>query len=162
MISVSIDKCVGCKECYRVCPMDAIKIIDKKAVIDENCVDCQSCIKVCKLNALEVIENTNSNSVVCANCGVRCNIPNGKMGACKRFTNDNGSLFRNRLLQIPDNIKPDKEKIAISKPLITAVGAGASYPDYHPAPYIVEENIYDYDVVTVVTEAPVSYSTMLV
>jgi len=162
MITVSIDKCVGCKECYRVCPMDAIKIIDKKAVIDENCVDCKSCIKVCKFNALEVIDNTNSNSVVCTDCGVRCIISNDKMGACKRFTNDNGVLFRNRPLQIPDNIEPDKEKIAISRPLITAVGAGASYPDYHPAPYIVEENIDDYDVVTVVTEAPISYSSMMV
>lgn len=163
MISVSIEKCIGCKECSRVCPMDAIEIIDKKAVINKDeCVNCLSCIKVCKLNALEETKDTNLNSVVCRNCGVKCIIPNGKMGACKRFTNDNGNLFRNRPLQIPDNIESDKEKVAISKPLITAVGAGASYPDYHPAPYIVEEKVEDFDVVTVVTEAPISYSTMIV
>lgn len=163
MISVSIDKCVGCRECSRVCPMEAIEIIDKKAVVNkDDCVNCKSCIKVCKFIALEEIEDTNPNSVVCTNCGVRCIIPNKKDGACKRFTNDNGKLFRNRPLQIPDNIEPDKEKVAISRPLITAVGAGASYPDYHPAPYIVEENIDDFDVVTVVTEAPISYSSMMV
>lgn len=163
MISVSIEKCVGCRECARVCPMDAIEIIDRKAVVNnDECVNCLSCIKVCKVNALEEIENTNLDSVVCKNCGVKCIIPNGKIGACKRFTNDNGNLFRNRPLQIPDNLESDREKIAISKPIITAVGAGAAYPDYHPAPYIAEKNIDDFDVVTVVTEAPISYSSMMV
>ncbi len=162
MIKVSIDKCIGCRECYKVCPMNAIEMVDKKANINENCVNCMSCIKVCKYDALEEVLNTNTDSIVCMNCGVRCIIPNGKMGACKRFTNLEGTLLRNRPLQIPDNIEPNREKIAISKPLITAVGAGASYPDYHPAPYIVEEKIDDFDVVTVVTEAPISYSSMMV
>lgn len=163
MIAVSIEKCIGCGECFRVCPMDAIEIEDKKAVVNnEICVNCLSCIKVCKFNALEELKNTNTDSVVCKNCGVKCIIPNGKVGACKRFTNNNGNLFRNRPLEIPIRTETDREKLAISKPLITAVGAGASYPDYHPAPYIVEENIDDFDVVTVVTEAPISYSSMMV
>jgi NAD-dependent dihydropyrimidine dehydrogenase PreA subunit len=163
MIKVSIDNCIGCGECARVCPMEAIEIIDRKAVVNnDECVNCLSCIKVCKFNALEEMENTNLDSVVCKNCGVKCVIPNGKLGACKRFINENGSLLRNRPLQIPDNLEVDREKVAISKPLITAVGAGAAYPDYKPAPYIVEEKIDDFDVVTVVTEAPVSYSSMMV
>lgn len=163
MIGVGIEKCIGCRECERVCPMEAIEIIDKKAVVDnDECVNCLSCIKVCKFDALEEIENTNLDSIVCKNCGVKCIIPKGKLGACKRFLNDNGSLFRNRPLQIPDNIETDREKIAISKPIITAVGAGAAYPDYKPAPYIAEEEIDDFDVVTVVTEAPISYSSMMI
>gem|GEM_PF-3913618 len=44
-----------------------------------------------------------------------------------------------RPLQIPTNTKVDPEKIAITKPIVSAVGAGAAYPDYKPAPYIVTE-----------------------
>ena len=42
------------------------------------------------------------------------------------------------------------------------MGAGATYPDYKPAPYIVASEVEGIDVVTVVTEAPITYSTMLV
>ncbi|HCJ58041.1 4Fe-4S binding protein [Lutispora sp.] len=161
MIQVNVEKCMGCKACEKNCPMDAIKVIDKKAKVSKECVNCKTCIKVCKFDALSEAK-AQEEILVCTNCGVKCEIPNGLFGACKRFVNDNGSLLRCRPLQIPEKTPVDKEKIAISKPLITAVGAGASYPDYHPAPYIVQENIDDYDVVTVVTEAPVSYSSMMV
>jgi len=49
----------------------------------------------------------------------------------------------------------------ISPPIITAVGAGTNYPCIRPAPYIVSENRGGVDVVTVVTEAPLSYSGLL-
>ena len=51
--------------------------------------------------------------------------------------------------------EPDPE---IRKPLITAIGAGGTYPDYVPAPYIVSDKRDGVDVVTVVTEVPLSYS----
>ncbi len=70
--------------------------------------------------------------------------------------------MRNRPLQIPRPVPVAKEETAISRPLITAVGAGAAYPDYHPAPYIVEQSVEGLDIVTVVTEAPISYSSMMV
>lgn len=161
MIQVNVEKCMGCKACEKNCPMDAIKVIDKKAKVSKECVNCKTCIKVCKFDALSEAK-AQEEILVCTNCGVKCEIPNGLFGACKRFVNDNGSLLRCRPLQIPEKTPVDKEKIAIGKPLITAVGAGASYPDYHPAPYIVQESIDDYDVVTAVTEAPVSYSSMMV
>jgi hypothetical protein len=47
---------------------------------------------------------------------------------------------------------------AIRKPLITGIGAGTTYPDTKPAPYIVQSKWDRIDVVTVVTEAPLSYS----
>jgi hypothetical protein len=93
---------------------------------------------------------------------VACEIPPDVAGACKRFTNAGGELVRNRPLQIPPPAAVPPEDVAISRPLITAVGAGAAYPDYHPAPYIVEQTVEGLDVVTVVTEAPISYSSMLV
>jgi hypothetical protein len=100
--------------------------------------------------------------LLCKNCGVKCLIPEGKVGACKRFSNIGGKLVLNRPLQIPANTAVSPEKIAIMKPIVTAVGAGAAYPDYKPAPYIVNEKRGEFDVVTVVTEAPISYSSMMV
>ena len=162
MIRVVKEKCKGCKACQRVCPMDAIHMEDKKAVITEECVNCGACLKECKFGALEEQPRTTPEVVICKNCGVKCEIPNGQMGACKRFTNQNGVLYRNRPLQVPRNSPKNREKEAIRMPLVTAVGAGAAYPDYHPAPYIVEEQVDGFDVITAVTEAPISYSSMMV
>lgn len=161
MIFVDIEKCIGCKMCEKVCAVNAINVIDKKAVVNDECVNCLSCIKACKFDALSEVESE-QDFVLCTKCGVLCEIPEGLYGICKRFTNENGELVRNRPLEIPEKQAVNKEKIAISKPVITAVGCGASYPDYHPAPYIVEENVEEFDVVTAVTEAPISYSSLMV
>ena len=161
MIKVEIGKCVGCGACEQVCPSDAIKVVDKKAVVNDNCVHCVTCIKYCKPGALSE-DAVSENTLLCRNCGVKCRIPEGKQGACKRFRNENGELVLVRPLQIPTNTAAAPEKIAIMKPIVSAVGAGAAYPDYKPAPYIVTEKRDDFDVVTVVTEAPVSYSSMMV
>src|SRR6185295_12007881 len=40
---------------------------------------------------------------------------------------------------------------------ITAIGAGTTYPDYKPAPFIVSSEIGGVDMVTVVTEGIFSY-----
>ena len=50
----------------------------------------------------------------------------------------------------------------VRRPLITAIGSGTTYPDCKPAPAIVRGRQKDVDVVTVVTEAPLSYSSILV
>ncbi len=50
----------------------------------------------------------------------------------------------------------------IRRPLITGIGAGTTYPDCKPAPAIVSDRRNDIDVVTVVTEAPLSYSSIMV
>ena len=42
-------------------------------------------------------------------------------------------------------------------PLVTAVGAGTTYPDYKPAPFIVSSRVDGVDMVTVVTEGIYSY-----
>ena len=42
-------------------------------------------------------------------------------------------------------------------PLVTAVGAGTTYPDYKPAPFIVSSKVAGVDMVTVVTEGIYSY-----
>ena len=48
--SVSFDpqRCVGCTNCLRRCPTEAIRIREGQARIDASrCIDCGECIKVC-------------------------------------------------------------------------------------------------------------------
>ena len=161
MIKIDLDKCTGCRQCEINCPLGAVKVVEKKAVVGTDCATCQACLKVCKTGAISIGDPA-PGSMVCTFCGVRCEIPPGLTGACKRFTNTGDELGRNRPLQIPGREPLDRERMVLSQPLITAVGAGASYPDYHPAPYIVQERVEEFDVVTVVTEAPISYSSMQV
>lgn len=44
-----------------------------------------------------------------------------------------------------------------ARPFVTAVGAGTTYPDYKPAPFIVSQTVEGVDMVTVVTEGIFSY-----
>ena len=161
MIAIRPETCVGCGVCEQVCPVGAIEVVDRKARLVGDCVGCLSCIKYCKFSAI-VESERREGALLCKNCGVKCRIPEGKVGACKRFSNVGGRLTLNRPLQIPTNTSVDRERIVTARPIVTAVGAGAAYPDYKPAPYIVTERREGVDVVTVVTEAPISYSSMMV
>jgi electron transfer flavoprotein alpha subunit len=58
-IQIIIEKCTGCTLCIKACPFDAIRIIDKKAVIDLNkCNLCGACVPACKLKAILVDKST--------------------------------------------------------------------------------------------------------
>jgi uncharacterized protein len=48
-------KCVGCGECEKACPVDAISLENKKSVIDgSKCIGCATCIAVCPYAAIDV------------------------------------------------------------------------------------------------------------
>jgi len=52
-IKVILEKCTGCTLCIKACPFSAIKIIDKKAVIDlDKCNLCAACLDACKFQAI--------------------------------------------------------------------------------------------------------------
>lgn len=52
-IKILLDKCYGCKICIGGCPFNAIKIVEKKAVIQDNCTLCGACVSSCKFNAID-------------------------------------------------------------------------------------------------------------
>jgi len=54
-MEINSDVCNGCGQCILVCPVQAIKMIDNKAYIDEDCcVECAVCIREakCPVNAI--------------------------------------------------------------------------------------------------------------
>jgi Fe-S-cluster-containing hydrogenase component 2 len=52
---VIIEKCTGCETCVDICPAQAIKMEDGKAVVDADlCVDCESCIDECPSEAIQM------------------------------------------------------------------------------------------------------------
>lgn len=158
MIVIDLDKCKGCSICVKNCPLDAIEVVDKKARINENCATCGICSRVCPFGAINKTEERKPENITCTHCPVNCSVPLGKTGACKRYTNIDGKLIRNRKLVVNSvTSEPDNRKLPY-KPVITAVGSGTNYPCSRPAPFIVQENLDGVDVVTVVTEAPLSYS----
>lgn len=52
-IKVLKDKCKGCVLCVKICPFEAITMVDRIAVVNENCVDCGACLEICRFGALE-------------------------------------------------------------------------------------------------------------
>ena len=112
----------------------------------------------------------------CDACPVLCYIKDGRSGACDRYANEGGELVRVDPLTLlrkarhsdaraiveflPSDTADDDwngDLLQADKPFITAVGAGTTYPDYKPAPFIVSQKHEDVDMVTVVTEGIFSY-----
>ena len=106
----------------------------------------------------------------CDACPVMCYIAEGKIGACDRYANQDGQIVRcdpltilDRRLEKGQEIKPflaaewDGQNASGDDVFVSAIGAGTTYPDYKPAPFIVSREIEGIDCVTVVTEAIFSY-----
>lgn len=112
------------------------------------------------------------NAIRCDACPVLCYINPGRTGACDRYANDNGKLIRidphvvlDRAVSRGDSVVPffDRDRewdgsiVTGSQNFVTAIGAGTTYPDYKPAPFIISSTVQGVDMVTVVTEGIFSY-----
>jgi len=47
--------CIGCTHCMRVCPTEALRVLNGKAVLDPSkCIDCGECFRNCPVNAINI------------------------------------------------------------------------------------------------------------
>ncbi len=116
-------------------------------------------------------KDKNEGIITCDACPVLCRIRPGRTGACDRYGNVDGVLTRTDPMVI---VSRTEEKhgamvpflgagewsgslLPAGEPVITGIGAGTTYPDYKPAPFIVSSRHGDVDMVTVVTEGIFSY-----
>jgi len=117
-------------------------------------------------------EKTEDGRIRCDACPVMCYIKPGAAGACDRYANHDGILVRvdphvvlDRTLQQGGSVVPfnrgggdwDGKLVRGPETFVTAIGAGTTYPDYKPAPFIVSAEVDGVDMVTVVTEGIFSY-----
>ena len=93
-----------------------------------------------------------------------CHIAAGRAGACDRYASHDGILVRldplvvlETALPVPFLAQDWAGDILTPRPFVTAIGAGTAYPDYKPAPFIVNQQVAVVDMVTVVTEGIFSY-----
>jgi len=111
-------------------------------------------------------------TIRCDACPVLCYIKLGHTGACDRYGNFGGQLVRLDPHVLLDRAKSQGTPLVpfleregewdgkLAKPaetFVTAIGAGTTYPDYKPAPFIVSSEVDGVNMVTVVTEGIFSY-----
>ena len=53
-LTIDPEKCIDCKECIDICPMDAISDDFGYAQINERCVQCRICLTLCPLDAINI------------------------------------------------------------------------------------------------------------
>lgn len=53
------DKCIGCINCIKNCPTEAIRVRNQKAIIiTERCIDCGECIRICPYHAKKALSGS--------------------------------------------------------------------------------------------------------
>jgi hypothetical protein len=118
------------------------------------------------------MNNIPDDAIRCDACPVLCYIKPGRTGACDRYGNREGQLVRldphvvlDRAVTRGDAVVPflqpegewDGNVVSGTQNFVTAIGAGTTYPDYKPAPFIISSKVEGVDTVTVVTEGIFSY-----
>jgi len=106
----------------------------------------------------------------CDACPVLCRIRPGRSGACSRYANQDGHLVRtDPAIALAHQVEVGGPVVAFAegdwdgmlldpaRAFVTGIGAGTTYPDYKPAPFIVGATHHGVDTVTIVTEGIFSY-----
>ena len=99
---------------------------------------------------------TKPEKIRCDACPVMCYIADGKIGACDRYGNVEGTLTRMDPVVVTQQIADDQGELVPFMPMaedwdgslnfqqpsfITGIGATTTYPDYKPAPFIVSSTV---------------------
>src|SRR5438874_5513843 len=101
-----------------------------------------------------------NDAIRCDACPVLCYIKPGRTGSCDRYGNRDGQLVRldphvmlDRAQSRGDSLVPflgksrewDGSLVSDSETFVTAIGAGTTYPDYKPAPFIISSEVAGVD-----------------
>ena len=117
------------------------------------------------------VEADESGKIRCDACPVLCYIREGRSGACDRYANEGGELVRLDPFTVLERAEAgdgaqvvefldapwEGDILSPRRTVVTGIGAGTTYPDYKPAPFVVSQRHDDVDTVTVVTEGIFSY-----
>lgn len=124
------------------------------------------------MTAVDPAPSRAARKIECNACPVLCQISEGRSGACDRYANVQGELTRvdpvlllGRQAAAVEFSRPDADwngRLVGSDVFVTGVGAGTTYPDYKPAPFIIGSEVDGIDTVTVVTEGIFSYCSFRV
>ena len=58
-VTLDTEKCKGCTNCIKRCPVEAIRVRDGKAmIVEERCIDCGECIRECPNHAKIAVTDT--------------------------------------------------------------------------------------------------------
>ena len=75
--------CLGFGTCVKVCDSNAIRIIDRKAVVDENlCIACGKCLRACPNNLIELVPAHTTYRVQCSSLAKGVETKNACQAGC--------------------------------------------------------------------------------
>lgn len=99
--------CLGYGSCAKVCPVRAIRIIDRKAVVDESlCIACGKCINICPHHLIEFVPANSTYRVQCSSLArgkeVRDACTAGCIGCgiCSKNCPSDAIVFENNIAKI--------------------------------------------------------------
>ena len=54
VVQYTLESCVNCMKCVRICPASALSLVDNRINIDDNrCINCMRCVRVCPEKGLQ-------------------------------------------------------------------------------------------------------------
>lgn len=57
-LEIMQDVCIGCSHCVKVCPTEALRVKDGKALLYADwCIDCGECFRICPNRAIRVVDD---------------------------------------------------------------------------------------------------------
>jgi len=99
MAIINSKQCTGCGICVKKCPVDAIKLKNKKAIVDKKvCLGCGVCHRFCAVKEIE-IKRRDKTAFVPEDTFERCVLNAIEKGKLRNYIFDNYSLWTNEMLR---------------------------------------------------------------